>query len=270
MNRFKLVVADVDGTLLTTGQPLPAENAAAIEKLKERGILFGVASGRNVYDVSRLPQRWGLSGDFDIIIGMNGSELYDGIEQKQYDYYKLSSDVIREIVTMMRPFDLNPFIYYKDGMKVTKLDEGSRASSVRNHMPRYLAQDDSELWETENAKVLYRTPEDRVAEVKAFVAQHPSEHYKLVQTQKTMLEFVDPRTRKSYALEQFCLKHGIALDEVVSFGDASNDNDLLAVSYGVCLLNGSDDTKAVAKEITEKNCDEAGFADWLEKNVFNR
>ncbi len=270
MNRFKMVVADVDGTLLVTGHPLPQQNAEAIMKLKERGILFGLASGRNVYDISRLPNRWGIDCEFDIIIGMNGSELYDGIEKRQYDYYKLSRETLKEIVEMMMPFDLNPFIYYKDGQKMTKLDEQSAASAKRNYMPRYLAKDISELWEQENAKILYRTPENMVEEVKAFVAAHPSDKYKLVQTQKTMLEFVDPRTSKSYALKQFCSRHDIDLMEVASFGDASNDNDLLECSYGVCLLDGSDSTKAVAKEVTEKNCEDGGFADWLDKNVFNR
>ena len=269
MKNIKMVVADVDGTLVETGKPLPEVNRLAIEKLYEKGILFGIASGRNVYDVSRLPERWGLSRGFDIIIGMNGSELYDGLQQKQFDYYKLSTETIKKIVVMMRPFHLNPFIYYKDGMKLTELDEKSEASSKRNHMPRYQAKDDSELWEQENAKVLFRTPEEMVPEVKKFVEQHPDPNYKLVQTQPTMLEFVDPRTRKSFALEQFCRMHDIALDEVVSFGDASNDNDLLAASYGVCLLDGADETKAVSQEITEIGCQEGGFADWLNKRLFN-
>jgi hydroxymethylpyrimidine pyrophosphatase-like HAD family hydrolase len=33
------------------------------------------------------------------------------------------------------------------------------------------------------------------------------------------------------------------------------------------MKNGSDDTKAIADAITEKTCDEDGWADYIEKNV---
>ena len=56
------------------------------------------------------------------------------------------------------------------------------------------------------------------------------------------------------------------MEAVMAFGDTTNDNDLLAASgWGVCMQNGSDDTKQIADDITEKPCTEDGWADYMEK-----
>lgn len=42
---------------------------------------------------------------------------------------------------------------------------------------------------------------------------------------------------------------------------------MLECCYGVCLVNGSDDTKALAKEITKYTAEEDGLAIWIEENL---
>ena len=55
---------------------------------------------------------------------------------------------------------------------------------------------------------------------------------------------------------------------LAGFGDTSNDNEMISVAgLGVCLLNGSDDTKALANDITDLTCEEEGFADYVEKHI---
>ena len=43
---IKLVISDIDGTLVASGKPISKENLAAIEKLQRHNIEFGVATGR--------------------------------------------------------------------------------------------------------------------------------------------------------------------------------------------------------------------------------
>ena len=43
---------------------------------------------------------------------------------------------------------------------------------------------------------------------------------------------------------------------------------MLQVSgLGVCMLNGSEDTKCISDRITNKTCDEDGWADFVELNI---
>ena len=65
--------------------------------------------------------------------------------------------------------------------------------------------------------------------------------------------------------------NGYSLDEIIAFGDTSNDNEMLEVAgLGVCMMNGSDDTKAIADVITEKPCEEDGWAHYMENEFFKK
>ena len=57
---------------------------------------------------------WGISYPFDILIGMNGSELWDNLHQKEFSYFKMKKEWIKETMELMKPFDSNCFIYRDD------------------------------------------------------------------------------------------------------------------------------------------------------------
>jgi hypothetical protein len=44
--RIKLVIADIDGTLVTREKLLTPRSVQAVQRLKDAGILFGVTTGR--------------------------------------------------------------------------------------------------------------------------------------------------------------------------------------------------------------------------------
>ena len=84
-------------------------------------------------------------------------------------------------------------------------------------------------------------------------------------------EFQDPRVNKGLALQKFSERHQIPLSEIIAFGDMENDIGLLReAGWGVCLLNGADDTKAVAQAITEHSVFEDGVGNYLFDHWFNR
>lgn len=263
----RLVICDIDSTLVTTGhRELTPKTKEVIDRLHAHGIYFGIASGRSV-DQQLMTQAaaWGFDYNFEVLIGMNGSELWDGLQQKRHDYFKLTREAIKNIIELMEPFDLNPFLYYHDKMLCRRLDDSTERSSRKNRTDVIIAKDISDLYAEENAKIMFRIQEDRMDEIEEYVRQHPSANFKAVKTQTTMLEFVDPHVSKAVALEHFCAFNKLPLSQVVSFGDMTNDNEMLECSgWGVCMINGSDDTKAISDAITEKSNDEDGFARYME------
>ena len=48
---IRLAVSDLDGTLLTPERRLPENTFEIIRKLKEKGIVFGAASGRQLQNL---------------------------------------------------------------------------------------------------------------------------------------------------------------------------------------------------------------------------
>ena len=269
MKKIRLVLCDIDGTLVTTGCPMGEKTKEVIERLHAHGVMFGIASGRSVHQqLSKQAKAWGFEWPFDVLIGMNGSELWDEMNQTHSDYYQLSKDTIKEIIEFMEPFHLNPFMYYHDVMLCMREDENMRRSSKRNMTKVQIAEDISQMYSEDNAKIMFRMKDEQMPEVEAYCAAHPSEKYRGFKTQTNLIEFMDPRVNKAIAMKEFCKRHDIPIEEVWAFGDMSNDKELVdEAGWGVCLLNGADDTKAVADEITEKDCDHEGFAWYVEEKI---
>lgn len=265
--KTKLVIADIDGTLVNYGKEIMPLTRQALIDLHDRGVLLGIASGRPVGDQLKAnAERWGLDFQFDVIIGMNGGQLLDVKNDVYQEFYKLKAEVIHEIIDFMRPLDLNPFVYKEGYMLSGRLDEEMKASSVRNHEPAIPCTNENELWEEDNAKLLFRLPPnpDEVKKIVQFAAAHPKPYYQSFLSGPKMLEFQDPRVNKGVALIEYCKSNDIDLSDVIAIGDASNDNEMLRVAgLGVCLKNGTQDTLAIADVITEFDCDEDGAGRYL-------
>ena len=272
IEKVRLVVCDIDGTLVTDKNEFTPKTKEVIDRLHANGVYFGVASGRSIENqLGVFAKEKGFDYEFEILIGMNGCELWDGLNMRRHDYYKLKTEWMKEIIELMEPFDLNPFLYRDKKMYCKRLDGPIKASSIKNRTDLVIVEDMSVFYEYENAKIMFRTTEDQMPELEAYLKKHPSPHYKGFKTQTTMLEFADIRVAKDVALKKFCELNDISLDHVMSFGDLSNDNELLECSgWGVCLKNGSEDTKAIADDITEKTNNEDGFAHYIEKHVLSK
>lgn len=269
MKDIRLILCDIDGTLAVTGQPLSDRTRDVLNRLHDHGIMIGIASGRSVpQQLKYVAKRWNLDWEFDLLIGMNGCEMWDEHKQAFSNHMLLKKEWIKEIIDLMEPFDLNPFMYYHDVMLCLREDEAILKSSQRNEVKVQMAKDLSEFYAEENGKIMFRMKPEQMPEIEAYVEQHASPYYHGFKTQRNLIEFADRRISKAVAMLSYCKENNLSIDQVMAFGDMSNDKEMLKeAGWGVCLLNGADDTKACADEITEKTCADDGFADYVEKNI---
>lgn len=267
MNKPKLVICDLDSTLIVKHQTLTPKAKEMIDTLRNNGVYFGVASGRPLYQIRYSMKSWGYD-DFDVLIALNGSSLWDGIHQKEYNYYVLKKEWIKETIDLMSHFDTNPSVYRNNSQLFLKDDEMVRLYASLTSLPVEIVEKEEDLYAEDTAKIMFRVDEEIMPEVEKWVNEHPSDHFVGFKTQPGLMEFCDKRINKSYALKNFCEMQNIPLENVMAFGDTTNDNEMLKVAgTGVCMINGSEDTKAIADMITEKSCDDDGWADFMEKHV---
>lgn len=270
MKDIKLIVCDIDSTLVNSKRELTKKTKDVLEELHKRGVYFAIASGRPIDELKTYAKKWGLSFESDFVIGMNGSELWDEIHQKEYGYYKLKPEWIKEIIELMEPFESNYFIYENGYLLAKKMDEKMEKSAQSSNKDVVIAKEDAEFYKAENAKIMFRVNEELMPEIEEYIRKHPSEHYTGFKTQSTLMEFADKRINKGYALKKLCSMNDFSLEDVIAFGDTTNDNEMLQVSgLGVCMINGSDDTKAIADDITTKSNDEDGVGVYLETHYLN-
>lgn len=273
MNRdIKLVVCDVDWTLLwRENRYLSDYTKFVLEKMHEKGVKFGIGSGRPLDEVFVTYDKWGLSFKCDMIIGLNGVQIWDESSGKLYEKYKLKKEWIKEIVEMVEPLNVNPYMYFHNGIIAMKYDENMEQTAIRNKRKLYIAKDINEFAKEDNGKIMIRIKEEQMDEFESYIQKHPSPFYTEFKTQSTLMEFTDRRVSKGNALVDYCGLFNVPIEKVIAFGDTTNDNLMIQkAGTGVCLLNGSDDTKAIADAITDYPVEEDGVAHYLVDHVFGK
>ena len=277
MNKnIKLVVADIDMTLQCgMGEIFPDINRKAIQDLHDNGYLFGLATGRSTSQIINRFQTWGYDFDVDLGIGVNGSVMYDGIDKKEYKYLLLQPEWLTEVLDVLYEHDVNFYMYIDDYTVFRSPDDNYyRDVYLKNGRPARIAKDRDDFLHGEIYKGLVQvdTPEyrDFIFEILNPVMEKLKGKVKLLMTTKQCIEFVHYDTSKAYSLQKFCELHNIDPSEVAAFGDADNDNEMIAMSgMGVCLRDGVEKTKQLAKYITDLDCIDGGFGDFVYKHILN-
>lgn len=264
---YKIVVADIDRTLRDRNDQFGDINRKALQELHRRGVLLGLASGRPLWQrLMDHAEEWGLGFQFDFIIGLNGGEIYDAGRDQVTKLNPLQPDTIKEIITKMEPTNCNPFIYREGYMLARWDDELLQASARRNNNASKIVKDLSELWEEPVGKIMYRThsAEEMDAVVVPLAKSIENDVFFSFKTRVDLLEFQDRRNNKGNAVLEYCRANNIEMEDVMAFGDAENDLEMMKMAgYSVCLCNGMQENKEIADAVTEYPAGEDGFGRWL-------
>lgn len=274
MRKPKLIVCDVDMTLKWIAE-FPDINRSAIEAIRKEGIYFGLASGRDVDEVRRDPESWGMEGGFELFIGINGCQVYDNIDKRRDDIGCIPYEDCLMIMNHMKQFSQNLDFYvegntqYSPNRNEHTLDAQRRAR-VRGGTYEFIDSVE-EIKDKKVMKMLFRFfDEEEMNRVLEYCEKNPLENYNAFRTNPVAFEFQSKKATKGTGVQLFCQRHNIALDEVIAFGDSENDAEMIEQSYGVVLKNGTPAVKAIAKEITDLECLEGGFGDWIFKHLLTK
>ncbi len=275
LEKISVFAADIDGTLALKGGDLMPKTRAAIQRLHKDGVLIGIASGRPMDNTTIGKARdWNLGFDFDFAIGMNGGDLWTKDRNIIEHFYQLPTDSIRQIVNFLMPYDCNIIIYERayEMIRAKRMDNFLRESQKRNRSHVEIGDIDF-LCENPTGKIEVHCPPELEDAILAEAAACGDVDWHTVITFRTedhvTIEFQDKRVNKGLALEKYAQEINIPLEEFIAFGDLDNDIGLLEkAGWGVCLINGSDKTKAVAQDITEYDVWNDGVGRYLEDHWF--
>ena len=267
----KLLICDIDGTLVMKGgQPMP-KTKEALQRFHDAGVMMGLASGRPIDQrMINKYHEWGLDFLPDVLIGFNGCQTWNHIDQKVEVLEKLKKEEIKEILEYMWDLGTN-VITYEDGYNkviARKMDWMLEASQKRNNSNIVIA-DKERLCLNDTCKLEFHYEEEMDDKVMDMARRHPSDKYVFIKTFAGTLEYMKPGIDKGRALKKICERFDISLKDVVACGDMDNDIEMIKeAGTGVCLLNGSDKTKKAADYITAKDVNHDGLGEFLLERYF--
>ncbi len=274
IKKIKAFAADIDMTLSDKGDPLPDITKKALIELHNRGILLGLATGREITDTEKNRGKiWELPFEFDFVVGMNGGMVYDRIHDHSYSMDMMSVEETKDILTYLMPL-INEY-------KIAVNAEGNGLRNAMNIGPELIESakrhgfffvdktgDIDGFCEKPIYKLLFRTTQEVSPTLRKMVHDRYHDTYQTVETFPGSIEIMYSGIDKGSGMQKYCDWNNIDIQEVIAFGDNENDNSLLQkCGWGVCLKDGNENTKKIANDVTDYGCKEGGVGHYIFDHV---
>lgn len=269
----KLIAMDLDGTLMAPDHITVSEKTkAALKRAHGMGIKTVIATGRtlSVTDsvVNQLPF-------IDYVIYSNGAAVYDRCKGKNIYTNTISPETVVKITDILEEYPVFYEVYSEGCQHAQKskakyftnsgLPQAFLDEYIKGIIDHQSIADFAKGCGAEKINLYYFNGE-YYGEIK----RRLSEIAEITITSPVMgdIEMTERRTNKGEALRGMCTELGISPDEVMAFGDADNDIEMLGFAkYGVAMANASEECKNAAVFETLSN-GEDGIALALERFVF--
>jgi len=263
---YRLLVADIDGTLVNARRELTPPVREAVRKAQARGIRVCLATGRN--RPSAQPYLDGLGADPPVIL-YNGGMVYDFTRDAIWLRMPLPAEQAAEVLRIVRRYpDVQPHLYVDDRVYVSVMNDITRTYERKDGVRAEVVGDLGKWLSADPMKILIigaRAPLEAVAR-DIDRLPHAVNH---VFSQEDYLEVLPPGVNKGTALRAMAERLGIGREHIVAAGD--NLNDLAMIRYaglGVAMGGAPDGLRAAAAFVAPSS-DEHGLRDVIERFILS-
>lgn len=267
------VAFDLDGTLLNPDGAISEKTATVLQNLASRDVHLIVASGRTF---SSLPKRLCDFKGLEYAITGNGAAVYRLADESCVLRHVVDTDLVQAIREFTRAYPVQ-YEFYCEGTAYAEKD-------LLMHPQKYGL--------TGYAVDYVRSTRKPIDDIDRFIAEHDLEGMSISTTDQELkkelwaalnqafpqamvtssvsrlLEIADQKVSKGQALKGLLPMIGLDEQDIVAFGDAHNDMDMLQLAgLGVAMGNASEEIKKIADYVTHSNSED-GLAICLQE-LFN-
>ncbi len=216
----RLMLADVDGTLVTQDKILTDRAVAAVKSLAEKNILFAITSGRPPRGMSMLVEPLDIRTP---IAAFNGGLLVDR-DMSVIEQQCVPTALVAPIADLLQAFQLSTWIYrgaewYVPALKGPHVE---REAWTVKFEPTLMTGLDGL---TDDVVKIVGVSDDHDAIAKATDATHDrfGDHVTAAASQPYYLDITHPDANKGWVARYLAKKYGISSEEIATIGDMPND-----------------------------------------------
>ena len=254
---MKLVISDVDGTLVNHAKELTDATVAAVGRLEAAGIPFSLISARPPSGLRWIVERLGLTGN---TAAFNGGTILDGtgavIERKV-----MSEAAVRASFGIAEGSGATPWVFAGGAWHCSDLDNphveheiksANQQPTLCHDMEKLFGDVDKLTWVSDDERLL----RDLTRRMKEAIGDGAT----IGQSQTYYLDLTHPQANKGAGVTTLAEKAGVALTDVAVLGDQANDLPMFAIA-GTSIVMGQApaDVRAKARYTSTSN-DEDGVA----------
>lgn len=262
--KYKMLMMDVDNTLLSTDKTVSEKNQEAIDRCIENGIVVSLASGRPAADIMIFAEGIGVHENYSSSDNGAGIFINDKsriIRHFDRDYYNRLCDFMDEHDIEYGSFDAkNRKCIYPE--RCTIIPE-----TIQIYFPvtRAVAGEPRDIEDPYKISAWFRNDEElellRTLEKEGQMsAVIPDPHW---------FDMMPYGVTKVVATEEIAKIYGFSMDEIIVMGDQQNDEtNIKGAGLGVAVANAVPESKAAADVVLEQTCDDDAVAYVVDKYIF--
>ena len=259
---YKLLAADMDGTLLNSESIMTQRTREAILAAMDRGVLFVPSTGRPMGGLKRyLP-----AFDFDLpLILFNGAIAVTAKSGRVLFSQGLDFSCA-EVIFARGVAGGYPVIAWAGEVLFVSCDNEETSTYQKiTGAEVHVTADMEPMRNLGVTKMLWIIPPEDAKRLRDEMLGILGGRVNCHTSQPYLLEFVDAKASKGLALEAVGKAYGIAREEMIAVGDGYNDVPMLEYAgLGVAMGNAPEDIKALCQHVTLGN-DEDGVAKVIEE-----
>jgi Cof subfamily protein (haloacid dehalogenase superfamily) len=262
--KISLVLADVDGTLVTKDKVLTPRAAAAVKALRTAGIAFAVTSGRPPRGMLMLIEPLALQTP---IAGFNGG-LFVNPDMTILEQHVLAADAAKLAMDVILRNNMDVWVYSGNDWFVRNVDAPhvAREQWTVKFPPTVVANFDGLLGNV--AKIVGISDDyDLVARCEKDAQDALGANASAARSQPYYLDVTHPDANKGTVVTTLSKRLSIPASEIATIGDMPNDLLMFRKSgLSVAMGNASPQVQQQANRVTDSYEDE-GFAKAIERFV---
>ena len=259
-----LVIADVDGTLVTEDKVLTPRARAAVEALDRAGIAFAVTSGRPPRGMAMLIEPLRLKTP---IAGFNGG-IFVTPDMAVIEEHLLSPEIARRGVELIHQHGLDAWVYSGKEWLVRNPEAPhvAREQWTVKFPPTVVDEFEHALWRA--VKIVGVSDDhDLVARCEKDIKAALGVQASAARSQPYYLDVTHPDANKGTVVEALSKFLSIPAAEIATIGDMPNDVLMFRKSgLSIAMGNAGSEVKKAAGVVTDSYSDD-GFAKAMERFV---
>jgi Cof subfamily protein (haloacid dehalogenase superfamily) len=262
---IRLLLADIDGTLVTQEKLLTEQAAAAAQELRDAGIILALTSGRPPRGMSMLIAPLKLEG---AIAGFNGG-VFVNPDLSVIESHLLDAATARETLALILDQKLDAWLYTETEWLIRdpKAAHVARETWTVKFDARVVpAFTDAHL---ADAVKIVGVSDDlaAVAACEKLAQQKLGQRASAARSQPYYLDVTSPQANKGEVVTMLAKLQNIAPDQIATIGDMPNDVLMFTKSgFSIAMGNASDEVKSQASAVTDSN-ENDGFAKAVRKFI---
>ena len=267
--KYKLLVLDVDGTLLNEDKNISKRTLSALLKVQQMGVRIVLASGRPTYGLMPIAKalELGLYGGF--ILSYNGCQIIDARNGQVLFERRINPEMLPYIEKKAAKNNFALFTYHDDTLLTSQPDNVHvREEAALNNLKIIEESEFSTAIDFAPCKcMLVSDDEEALVNLESHWKKRLDGVLDVFRSENYFLEVVPCSIDKANTLSVLLEQLEVKRDEVMAIGDGVCDVAMIQLAgMGIAMGNSVDSVKICADYITDTN-ENDGLAQAVEKLI---